>query len=189
MNVHIQKMPKNTNQKDHIIQTALRLFAQNGYSATPISLIAKTAKVSQGLMYNFFKSKEDLLSEIMKIGFADIAESMAAYEKEVKPKQAIENHILSTIRIIKQHKEFWKLLHTIRLQDKVATAMQSKFQQIVVAVTSTFQHVFKTMGYDNPKLEALLFLSQIDGLVILYLQDEKTPIDKLGQQLIHRYIK
>ena len=60
MNVHIQQMPRSTNQKDLIVKTALRLFAKNGYSNTPISLIAKTAKVSQGLMYNFFKSKEEL---------------------------------------------------------------------------------------------------------------------------------
>lgn len=180
-------MPKTTNQKELIVNTALKLFAKHGYDSTPISLIAKTAKVSQGLMYNFFKGKEALLREMMAIGFADIAQSMNSYQKDIDPQLAIELHILSTIQIIKQHQEFWKLLHAIRLQGKVASSMQKQFQEVVIAVTSTFQKVFKKLGYKNPELEAILFLTQIDGLMILYLQDNNTPIDKLGQQLINRY--
>lgn len=182
-------MPKTANQKELIVNTALKLFAKHGYDSTPISLIARTAKVSQGLMYNFFKGKEALLKEMMAMGFADIAQSMTSYEKEMEPRQAIALHIQSTIQIIKQHQEFWKLLHAIRLQGKVASSMQKQFQEVVKNVTSTFQKVFKKLGYKNPELEAILFLAQIDGLVILYLQDNNTPIDKLGQQLINRYIK
>src|SRR6478736_2297468 len=182
-------MPKATNQKELIVTTALKLFAKHGYDSTPISLIAKTAKVSQGLMYNFFKGKDVLLKEMMAIGFADIARSMVSYQKEMGPQQAIELHIQSTIHIIKPHQEFWKLLHAIRLQGKVASSMQKQFQEVVKNVTSTFQTVFKNVGYKNPELEAILFLAQIDGLVILYLQDNATPIDKLGQQLINRYTK
>lgn len=182
-------MPKATNQKDLIVNTALKLFAKHGYDSTPISLIAKTAKVSQGLMYNFFKGKEALLKEMMAIGFADIAQSMNSYQKEIEPQLAIELHIHSTVQIIKQHHEFWKLLHAIRLQGKVASSMQKQFQEVVQNVTSTFQKVFRKLGYKNPELEAILFLTQIDGLMILYLQDNNTPIDKLGEQLINRYKK
>jgi AcrR family transcriptional regulator len=180
-------MPKSTNQKEQIVKTALKLFAQHGYASTPISLIAKTAKVSQGLMYNFFKSKEELLKQMMQMGFNDIQQSMISYDKETDPHAAIKVHILKTIEIIKQHKEFWKLLHTIRLQGKVSSSMQKSFQEVVANVTLTFQKVFKKMGYKNPELEAILFLTQIDGLIILFLQDENIPIDKLGQQLINRY--
>jgi AcrR family transcriptional regulator len=180
-------MPKSTNQKEIIVQTALKLFAQNGYDRTPISLIAKTAKVSQGLLYNFFKGKDDLLREIMAIGFEDINRSMTSYQQDATPEQAIEAHIKKTIAIIKQHKQFWTLLHAIRLQGKVSKVLQKQFQETVAFVTASFQKVFKKLGYKNPELEAILFLAQIDGLVILYLQDETIPIDKLGQQLINRY--
>jgi AcrR family transcriptional regulator len=180
-------MPKLTNQKEIIVRTALKLFAQHGYTSTPISLIAKTAKVSQGLLYNFFKGKDDLLKEMMLMGFRDISESMIPYQQEITPEEAISNHIKSTIKIIRQHKEFWTLLHSIRLQGKVSKILQKQFQETVQYVTDSFQKVFKRLGYKNPELEAILFLTQIDGLVILYLQDENTPIDKLGQQLINRY--
>jgi AcrR family transcriptional regulator len=182
-------MPKSTNQKEIIVKTALKLFAERGYDRTPISLIAKTAKVSQGLLYNFFKGKDDLLKEMMAMGFQDISQSMTSYQTDPTPEQAIETHIKSTIKIIKQHKEFWTLLHAIRLQGKVPKVLHKQFQGTVQFVTASFQKVFKKLGIKNPELEAILFLTQIDGMVILYLQDEETPIDKLGQQLINRYIK
>jgi AcrR family transcriptional regulator len=183
-----EDMPKATNQKDLIVRTALRLFAKNGYASTPVSLIAKTAHVSQGLMYNFFSSKEDLLKEMMAIGFRDIQLSMTSYQQLKDPNEAIAVHIRKTIAIVKQNKEIWKLLHTLRLQEKVAVAMRKQFHQVVTGVTATFQSVFKKLGYAQADLEAVLFLTQVDGLVILYLQDNTIPLDQLGEQLIKRYV-
>ena len=180
-------MPKTTNQKDHIVQTALQLFATHGYASTPISLIARKAKVSQGLMYNFFKSKEELLRTIMEMGAADIAQSMVAYQSIKDPKEAIRTHILKTVEIIRQRKSFWRLLHSIRLQGLVQKTLEDQFQEITRNVTSIFQRVFSQLKFDNPKMEAILFLTQIDGMVILYLQDETTPLKKLANQLIKRY--
>lgn len=182
-------MPKSDNQKQLILETALKLFADRGYDATPISLIAKTAGVSQGLMYNFFQSKEALLHEMITLGFQDIQTSMGSYASIRDPAKAIQAHVSKTVEIIQEKKEFWRLLHAIRLQGNVLSAVQNQFTEIVAHVTKIFEGVFKKLKYPNPKLEAILFLTQIDGMVILYLQDNNTPIKKLGQQLINRYTK
>lgn len=180
-------MPKSTNQKDAILRAALKLFAKNGYASTPVSQIAKTARVSQGLMYNFFSSKEELLKEMMSLGFADIRSSMSSYGELSDPREAIATHIRKTLEIVKQNKELWKLLHTIRLQDKVAVAMQKQFQKVVESVAVIFQSAFSKLGYSRPDLQALLFLAQIDGLVILYLQDSSVPLEDLGEEMIKKY--
>jgi AcrR family transcriptional regulator len=182
-------MPKSTNQKDLIVKTALKLFAKNGYATTPVSLIAKTAGVSQGLLYNFYKGKEDLLKDIMALGFSDIKASMAAYDQSGDPKELIARHVRKTIEIVEKNRALWKLLHALRLQEKVAAAMQKEFKQIVAGVANTFEQTFRQLGYAQPDLEALLFLAQIDGLVILYLQDNHTPIQLLGETLIKRFAK
>jgi hypothetical protein len=140
-------------------------------------------------MYNFFKNKKELLKEMMMEGSADIAKSMESYSAFKDPAEAIRVHITETIRIIKKKKEFWRLLHAIRLQNSVLQEVEHLFATIVRRVTLIFEKVFRTMKYDSPKLEAQLFLTQIDGLVILYLQNEKLPIDKLGQQLLKRYTR
>lgn len=140
-------------------------------------------------MYNFFRSKEELLHELMQRGLADIRASMQSYAKEKDAKTAIAAHVRDTIRIIRIHKEFWRLVHTIRLQGEVAKAMRGTFGELVMNVTQTFRRVFTELGYQRPDLEAMLFLAQIDGLVILFLQDQHTPIEELGEQLIQRYTK
>jgi AcrR family transcriptional regulator len=180
-------MPKSDNKKQDIVVAALKLFATRGYASTPVSLIAKTAGVSQGLMYNFFSSKEELLREMIKLGAEDIATSMQGYRTVSNAKDAIRMHVQKTMAIIQEKKEFWKLLHAVRLQRLVLGAVEDQFQQIVRTTTATFEKVFRQLKYPNPKLEAVLFLTQIDGLVILYLQDENIPLKKLAQQLINRY--
>ena len=55
-----------------IMETALEVFAEHGYESTSISMLAKRAGVSKGLMYNYFKSKEDLLATIMNDGIDEI---------------------------------------------------------------------------------------------------------------------
>jgi AcrR family transcriptional regulator len=182
-------MPKIDNKKQVILESALALFATHGYDATPISLIAKKANVSQGLMYNFFAGKKELLREMILEGSADIAASMKSYEEIGDPQKAIRIHVTETIKIIKKKKEFWRLLHALRLQGGVLTDVQDLFEKILSSVTKVFEKVFQDLGIDNPKLEAQLFLTQIDGLVIMYLQNEKFPIQPLGKQLIKRYVK
>ncbi len=180
-------MPKTDNKKTVILETAMQLFATHGYASTPISLIAKTAGVSQGLMYNFFPGKKDLLREMIMMGSVDIGNSMEAYQKIKDPNEAIRTHVRLTIKIIQQKKEFWRLLHAIRLQGGVIQEVEDIFESIVSRVTIVFEKIFRKLEFSQPKLEALLFLTQIDGLVILYLQNNKIPIVKLGEQLIKRY--
>jgi len=49
-------------RKAMIMDVALELFANEGYYPTSISKIASKAGISKGLMYNYFKSKEVLIT-------------------------------------------------------------------------------------------------------------------------------
>ncbi len=48
-------------RRQQIMDAALELFAQEGYSHCSISQLAGHAGISKGLMYNYFESKEALL--------------------------------------------------------------------------------------------------------------------------------
>ena len=54
-------MAKRENDRADIIRAAIELVAENGIAAVTTRQIAKKAGVSDGLMYRFFNSKEDLL--------------------------------------------------------------------------------------------------------------------------------
>ena len=53
-------------RKKEIMDTARVLFYQNGYANTSVNLIIETIGISKGTFYHYFKSKEDLLNNIVE---------------------------------------------------------------------------------------------------------------------------
>jgi AcrR family transcriptional regulator len=53
------------NRINEILDAADQLFFTNGYQATTISDIAKKIGVAQGMLYYYFKSKEELLETLL----------------------------------------------------------------------------------------------------------------------------
>ena len=54
--------------KARILNTATELFLENGYKKTKMTEIAKKLGVSKGALYQYYKSKEALLLEVLKSG-------------------------------------------------------------------------------------------------------------------------
>lgn len=52
-------------RRNQLIETALRLFAEKGMENTTIKDIAEAAGVAQGLLYHYYRSKDDLLWAIV----------------------------------------------------------------------------------------------------------------------------
>lgn len=48
-----------------ITEAALKLFSENGYAQTKIDDVAREAGVSKGLVYLYFKTKEELFKEVV----------------------------------------------------------------------------------------------------------------------------
>lgn len=55
-------------RRQQIIQAALDLFLQHGYYGTKTSQISRRAGISEGLLFHYFPTKENLLEELVKIG-------------------------------------------------------------------------------------------------------------------------
>lgn len=60
--INYEKMPAG---KKKVILAALDLFSNRGFHATTTAAIAKRAGVSEGTIYKYFRSKEDLLSSLL----------------------------------------------------------------------------------------------------------------------------
>ncbi|MCH7502899.1 MAG: TetR/AcrR family transcriptional regulator [Proteobacteria bacterium] len=51
---------------DEITAAALSAFAENGYAATRVEEVAKRAGISKGLLYLYFKTKEELFKAVIR---------------------------------------------------------------------------------------------------------------------------
>lgn len=57
-----------------IIQTAEKLFRENGYSNTPVDAIIQEMGVAKGTYYYYFKSKEDVLEAIVEYQLSQLVQ-------------------------------------------------------------------------------------------------------------------
>jgi TetR/AcrR family transcriptional regulator, upper aerobic nicotinate degradation pathway regulator len=73
--------PRNNRRSDDILEAALRLFSEQGYTAVSIKDIAKAGRVNSALIYYYFASKEHLFVEALKYS-ARIAGSHHQHSKE-----------------------------------------------------------------------------------------------------------
>lgn len=71
-------------RREQIVTAAVRLFSESGYFQTTIDEIAKEAEVSKGLVYLYFKDKNDLLFYALRFVLdmyeTDIASLLERYE-------------------------------------------------------------------------------------------------------------
>lgn len=82
-------------KKRHIIESAIKCFAQKGFHATSIQEIADSAGIAKGSLYFYFKSKEHLLLSIFEYGFHKLMTQMQSLADDASksPRERLERQI------------------------------------------------------------------------------------------------
>ena len=70
-----------SDKRDVILQAAVRVFARRGYHACRVGDIAAEAGVAHGLLYHYFRSKEDVLEQIFRETWSDLLAEVARIEQ------------------------------------------------------------------------------------------------------------
>src|SRR5436190_7541158 len=82
-------MPGGDDKRKAILDAAVRVFARQGYDASPVGDVAKEAGVAYGLVYHYFGSKEAVLEAVFReqwgrlLAAVEVAEGMG----ETAPEQ------------------------------------------------------------------------------------------------------
>lgn len=142
--------------RDKIIKSAMYLFCKNGFRATSIKEISTRAKVSQGNIYTYFSSKDELYSYIFeKMSPKQPFDKVSIYLDEITDFTEFTDTLIHLlIDIVKNNKPFFKLVliditdfngsHTKKylkvIEEEFSTI--SKFQQ-----TSLFSNEFNAEEY------------------------------------------
>lgn len=172
-----------TDKQEKILQSALELFAQEGFKGTSTNKIARHAGVSEGLIFRHFENKDGLLKAILDQGETKIKEVFADIIFENDPKELIRKTILMGIKMIenKDDADFWKLQYKIKWEVEVYG--EHKMEPLELALSNAFEK----LGFDSPKDEAKLLLIIIDGLATRYFLQENFNVNELITYLIKKY--
>ncbi len=102
-----QRMKEKNREK--ILSTALLLFATKGLSATKITDITSTSGMSQGLVYHYYKSKEEIFIELIKNAFEKLNTATRTLENlPISPRDKIKKAIEELLQSLEENEGFAK---------------------------------------------------------------------------------
>lgn len=196
-------------KKTLIMDTALKQFANEGFHNTTITRIAKQAGISKGLLYNYFKSKEELLFEIVNRSLNEIFVHFDPDKDGYLTEDEFEFFIREIFENIRNNLTFWRLFYQLLLQKDVreqflssylgnANSVGQLYTSNISSVLSVFSRMMmdyfirkkekKPAGYD-PLLDLNMFIYTIEGFAMLnaYLDEVDQYYDKSVERIIELY--
>jgi len=156
-------------RKFQIMEAALEIFAAEGYEKASIAKIAKSAKISKGLMYNYFSSKEELLKSVLIQGIEGLKESFKQIEGELDTPEELEIFIKGGMKIMLQESHFYKLYFSIFFQPGAQKIIAENYQDLIGGLLKDIACYFKRKGDPHPIEKATLLASLMDGFGMYYL--------------------
>jgi len=177
-------------RKDLIRSSALKLFARKGYHTTSISMIASDAKISKGLLYNYYGSKEDLLRDIILSGLERIMGTIDPnHDGIMTGDEFIEMLELNKQMLIKERR-FWILYFSILPQPSVLEIVRPEMMSIYQKLLKMFEDYFSREGFEDPKTEAIMLGSVLDGVFFHFIFNPSDyPLDKVINRITQLYSK
>jgi AcrR family transcriptional regulator len=175
-------------KKELIIDAALHLFAEKGYHNTSINKIALNAKVSKGLMYNYFESKEDLLKQILKSFFEMTWKYFDPNHDGILTDEEFYFFIEQNFEVVAQNPVHWKLYMALAIQPDVLKIIETESAEFGGKVISILHNFFKNKKCDDPEIEIYFFSSLLKGAIIQFIAvPDIFPRKKIQTKIIDFY--
>jgi AcrR family transcriptional regulator len=192
-----------------IMDVALEHFANAGFHATTINHIARHAGISKGLMYNYFSSKEELLSELIKRSVNEIYSNFDIDRDGYLSEEEFEVFIRKVYLLLREKRSIWRLFFQLMMQREVmdlftgsyklkdSTPGNSNLKQewMMAGVANMVRDYFARKrtrmpaGYD-PGTEMEMFIHTFKGfsLAVVFSDDSKTTLyDNTVDRIIETY--
>jgi len=160
-------------RRSQILDAALDAFAQKGFHDTKVSEIAARAGVSQGTVYWYFKSKEELFQAVFK----DRVEAMfqpifaTAFDESLSPAGRILGISRGMLELTAERDEivfvFIQTLATREVANLVTYDLGRYYHDILDVLTP----LFEAHGDRQPLAVAKLYAAVLDGLMVRHILD------------------
>lgn len=159
-------MPRKGGVREKILDVALNLFLKKPYGKVSIDDIAKSAGVSKGAVFHYFKSKLDLAEKalekfflsVVAIPLKRILESDASFEDKV-------GRVVSLSLSVSLNSNFKSMLFLTNIYEELRSRGRGGFvEKIYEEFVEVFASFFEENGVRNPRVKARLFMAVLDGL-------------------------
>ena len=176
-------------RRKQIMDVALELFADKGYDHTSISQIATKAKISKGLMYNYFKSKDDLLLNLFEDGMGAMFDLFDQNRDGVLTRDEFINFINESFNLMNRDRRFWKLYFSLMVQPTVWKIFEKNLNDIIAPLIQMMTNYYKEKGSENPEIEAVMVGALLDGIGFNFaFNPDMYPLEEVKKMVINRFV-
>jgi AcrR family transcriptional regulator len=171
--------------QDRIERAALRVFARRGYAGATVRDVAREAGVAQGLLYNYYRGKHDLLAAVFRRSLADVQTSFAAADVDAPPAERLARLVRAAFAVVRAHLPFWQLVYGVRQQPDVVAALGPELPAWTAGVRAALEGHLRAAGHPDPDVGARLLFAAIDGVAQHYALDpDGYPLDAVADRLV-----
>ncbi len=176
-------------RKTDIMQAGLELFGQFSIESTSIAMIAEKARISKGLIYNYFESKESLIVAIVTDGLQKFTDVIPQIENTALSKPQLINYLEVTFTVLENNISYWKLYFSILLQPSVMKLVESQLMETLMPIIQLMTGYYKNLGYSNPMAHAMFLGATLDGISMNYMINPKEfPLQEIKNILIQKLL-
>ena len=179
-----------------IRKAALEVFSNKGFSASRIQDIVREAKISQGLLYRYYSSKEEIFADLISDSLDKMSES-ALYIKNMEGtfEKKLEFAIKNLIKSINEKDNFGKTSRLVlqgvtaaKISDEVKNMLKRKMD-IPYEIMAEFMEEGQTSGEiidGDPYDLSVIFWSMVNGFVLF--QNNRDNSSKLPNYNTVKYM-
>jgi TetR/AcrR family fatty acid metabolism transcriptional regulator len=165
------KTVRGTDKRRLIVDAAIQVFADKGYHESRISDIAQHAEIAYGLVYHYFKNKEEILDTIFRErwgGFIDAVQSIADDERNVEEK--LLSIAAVTLTAYRRRPEWVKILvfeiqRTQRFADPDRVELVGQIFRLITRILREGQERGELRADLDPALACSIFVGGLDIVV------------------------
>jgi AcrR family transcriptional regulator len=197
MNIQSKMAPRTAEQFQDIRQASIqrivaagmKLFAKRGYLSVAVKDIAREAGISQGLMYNYFKSKEKLLSYIIDEMINDMAELLKSAHAADSPAERLKLLIQMPFQSLREKKEFWEMVLPILSQQAVSVKVKKQLKELFQSAIVQMEEIFRALKVPKARMEAYKLGAILDGVGwgYFFIFQDSYPLDEIEKKLLSDY--
>ncbi len=148
-------------KKQDILNSALKIFTDVGTSAASTKSIALEANVSEALIFKHFKSKDNLIDEIIKTGYREATKLVAKHLQYNTPQEYLSDLLDLPKILVLSSPSFWQMQN--KMTPLNAQAMMHH-QLFMKPSHDLLLKAFTALEYEEPVYEAEIFMFLIEGL-------------------------
>ena len=172
-------------RRRHILDVSVLVFARQGLAATRITDIAAAGEMSQGLIYRYFTSKEEIYAAVLEWAMqSTLRIGREALEHEGTPLEKLRWLLQYVIGGLWDRTEFALVVNDMLTsqtmpQEIRAPALERAvvFQQIIHQLIVEAQAAGEASSSDDPKMLTLMVGACLQGLTTqkIYMPDSPVP--------------